>query len=125
MDCEIQSEQIKQRKNVTWTEKMDQVLISFLFEEAVIGGKNKDSTWKSDTLKRAARLVEKACCFQLKNDNIRSRLKTLRAHWFVVHEAASQSGFSFNFITNCVEAEDISWVDYIKVISNTYAPILI
>lgn len=117
MDSEIHSEITKQRKNVTWSDKMDNILVTSLFEEALIGGKNKDSSWKSETLKRVARAVEKVSQYKnLKNENIRSRLKTLRAHWVIVNEAVSQRGFSFNYITNLVEADDISWDDYIKVI---------
>lgn len=58
-----------------------------LFEKTLIVGKNRGNTWKLDTLKQAARLVEMVNLYTLKNENISSHLKTLRAHWIVVHEA--------------------------------------
>lgn len=116
MESETQTADVSgQKTQVRWNEKMDQILVDALFEEALLGGRKSDNGWKTDTLRRVSTLVQKATTQVIKNEHLRSRLKTLKAHWFAVHQAYISSGFSFNHITNLITAEDDAWAAYILV----------
>ncbi|KAF9593991.1 hypothetical protein IFM89_026692 [Coptis chinensis] len=52
----------------------------------------------------------------LVSDNVRSRLKTMKAAWLVAKHAVDASGFglAFNKETKRIDADDNAWESYIK-----------
>ncbi|KAF9619725.1 hypothetical protein IFM89_009067 [Coptis chinensis] len=50
------------------------------------------------------------------NDNVRSRLKTMKKDYLAAKAAveASGFGFSYNLQTKCIDADHVAWEEYCK-----------
>ncbi|KAF9604389.1 hypothetical protein IFM89_006398 [Coptis chinensis] len=75
-----------------------------------------DNGWRKESLKRTADEINSRLGMNRVSDNVRSRLKTIKAAWLVSKHAVDASGFglAFNKETKRIDADDNAWESYIK-----------
>ena len=108
----------------SWTANEDERLIDALMELHVSGKySGADNGFKPGYFKAVQQLLDVSLPNSgLKAEpHIKSRLKTLKSNFSIVHDmllGTDTSGFSFKWDseTCCVDAEDKVWTDYCKVL---------
>ncbi|KAF9600439.1 hypothetical protein IFM89_009354 [Coptis chinensis] len=75
-----------------------------------------DNGWRKESLKRTADEINSRLGTNLVSDNVRSKLKTMKATWLVAKHAVDASGFglAFNKETKRIDVDDNAWASYIK-----------
>ncbi|KAF9607960.1 hypothetical protein IFM89_003880 [Coptis chinensis] len=69
-----------------------------------------------DLKKRFFEFVNQRLNMSIGNDNVRSRLKTMKKDYLAAKTAveASGFGFSYNLQTKCIDADHVAWEEYCK-----------
>ncbi|KAF9616127.1 hypothetical protein IFM89_028593 [Coptis chinensis] len=106
----------KRSSQIRWFPNMETILVEVLLEELANGGRRADNGWRKESLKRTADEINSRLGMNLVSDNVRSRLKTMKAAWLVAKHAVDASGFglAFNKETKRIDADDNAWESYIK-----------
>ncbi|KAF9614844.1 hypothetical protein IFM89_020941 [Coptis chinensis] len=106
----------KRLAQIRWFPNMETILVEVLLEALANGGRRADNGWRKEILKRAADEINSRLDMNLVSNNVRSKLKTMKAAWVVVKHAVDASGFglAFNKETKRIDADDNAWESYIK-----------
>ncbi|KAF9608586.1 hypothetical protein IFM89_010018 [Coptis chinensis] len=106
----------KRSAQIRWFPNMETILVEVLLEELANGGRRADNGWRKESLKRTADEINSRLGMNLVSDNVRSRLKTMKAAWVVTKHVVDASGFglAFNKETKRIDVDDNAWESYIK-----------
>ena len=107
------------KKNLTWTDDMDDFLIDSLLDEMLQGQKIGGSFTKS-ALVSVAYLMREKFGLACHSDHIKNRMKTLKKNYSAAKEILNSSGFGFNYETQRIEAVSGVWESYVKVRNKHY-----
>ncbi|KAF9622858.1 hypothetical protein IFM89_034988 [Coptis chinensis] len=105
----------KRSSQIRWFPNMETILVEVLLEELANGAGGADNGWRKESLKHHDE-INSRLGMNLVSDNVRSRLKTMKAAWLVAKHANDASGFglAFNKETKRIDADDNAWESYIK-----------
>nr|XP_011457494.1 PREDICTED: uncharacterized protein LOC105349462 [Fragaria vesca subsp. vesca] len=79
-------------------------------------GKTEDNGWKGVAYTTAANILSAQFAIQITADNIKNRVKSWKKYYGVVSDILSQSGFSWDFLTQMINVdENRVWEEYVKV----------
>lgn len=100
------------KKNLTWSDEMDVVLIDALLEQ-VEKGQKIGSTFTAFAYSSVADLVGSKFQKVLSIANVKNRMKTLKSKHTEAQKVLGQSGFGYNESTQMIEATPDVWKAYI------------
>ncbi|OMO81232.1 Reverse transcriptase, RNA-dependent DNA polymerase [Corchorus capsularis] len=101
------------KKNLTWTNDMDDYLLSLLVNQMHKGQKIGTAFTKA----AYAYIVSEICKqydITCTREHVRNRMKTLKKTHSTVCRMLKESGFGYNASTHMLEAETSVWLKYIK-----------
>ncbi|KAF9615609.1 hypothetical protein IFM89_024705 [Coptis chinensis] len=79
-------------------------------------GRKSYNGWKPETLKEVAKAVNQRLNMSIGNENVRSRLKTMKKDYLAAKAVveASGFGFSYNQQTKGIDVDHVAWEEYCK-----------
>jgi len=103
------------KKNLTWSEEIDSVLVDSLLDQMEKGQKI-GSTFTSTAFTSVAQLVgSKFGKLGFSVSNVKNRLKTLKKRHTDAQKVLCQSSFGYNDSTQMIEAPPDVWGTYLVV----------
>ncbi|KAF9609601.1 hypothetical protein IFM89_017696 [Coptis chinensis] len=100
---EVTKPPVPRQKPIRWYPSMDEILIEVLLEKTLNGlGRKSDNGWKPETLKEVVEAVNQRLNMSIGNDNVRSRLKTMKKDYLAAKAAVEASG------------DHVAWEEYCK-----------
>ncbi|KAF9599161.1 hypothetical protein IFM89_035440 [Coptis chinensis] len=96
---------------------MDKILIELLLNHTVNGtGITSNNGWESETLSMMARELNQRLNLSVGDENVHSRMKTLKRDYIAIKELleSTEFGFSYNQQTKCIDADRQAWDAYFR-----------
>lgn len=103
------------KKNLTWDDDMDDMLIDSLIDQMHKGQKISGS-FTRNAYATVACLITQKFGMSCHSENVKNRMKTLKSNFSEAKDILNSSGFGFNQSTQRIEATTSVWETYIKVI---------
>ena len=103
------------KRNLTWTEEMDDLLVDSLMDQMRKGQKKVGGVFSKRALATVADLISEQFDLFCHSEHIKNRMKTLKTNFSVAKGILSSRGFSLNHSSQVIEARANVWETYIKV----------
>ncbi|CAI9291546.1 unnamed protein product [Lactuca saligna] len=105
-----------EKRNLTWTNHMDNVLVEPLVKEDDVGNR-VNGTFTSQAYANMIAWLSKEFNKSITKDQLKKIMKTLKGNfskWYDMYRGTSLRGFSWNSQTKHIEAEEEVWEQLIK-----------
>ena len=103
---------------VVWTKEMERKLLDLLLEQVNLGRKG-DGGFRREAWSAIERRFNTELKLNLGKENFRNKLKTWKTGYRIMKDLRNTSGFGWNEVTQCVDAEDSVWDELLKVMSSS------
>lgn len=103
------------KKNLLWTQEMDDYLVDVLYEQALCGNKI-DRSFTATAYANASKAMSQKFGENISKEHIKNRLKTIRQNFNLAYDLVKNtSGLGWNEETRMLEADPDVWKELLAV----------